>query len=67
MKDRNHFGPTPDQLMPDSENMRTSIRHTNGILDTTSGTATLFHKLSQAGAEVEMNLRFVCCVCGCME
>ena len=56
-KDRNHFGPTPDKLMPDSENMRTSIQIGNNFNGSRTGTDTLFKLLNQASREVEMNLR----------
>lgn len=45
-KDRNHHGPTPDPLMPDSENMKTSLL----------GAGAAFKKLNQANQYVEMNL-----------
>lgn len=45
-KDRNHFGPSPDPLMSDSENMRTTI----------IGSDASYKKLLQAHQYVEMNL-----------
>eukprot|EP01041_Mallomonas_annulata_P005903 gene5903-11915_t len=45
-EDRNHFGPTSDPLLPDSENMRTSI----------SGVGAAFKRLNEAHQRVEMNL-----------
>lgn len=45
-KDRNHHGPTPDPLMPDSENMRTSL----------IGMGSLYKKLQQTHQYVETNL-----------
>lgn len=45
-KDRNHHGPAPDPLMPDSENMKTAML----------GMGSTFKKLNQANQFVEMNL-----------
>ena len=45
-KDRNHHGPVPDQFMPDSENMKTSV----------IGMGSLCKKLMQAHQDVERNL-----------
>jgi hypothetical protein len=45
-KDRNHHGPAPDPLMPDSENMKTTLK----------GIGATFNKLNQYNQTVEMNL-----------
>ncbi len=52
LQDRNHYGPSPDKLMTDAENFRTSIQ----IGLPGSSTESNFKKLFQASMEVEMNL-----------
>lgn len=48
-EDRNHYGPAPDPLMPDSENLRTRIIHV-------SGSAAETKRLTQTSKYIEMNL-----------
>jgi len=56
-KDRNHFGPAPDKLMTDAENMRTGMALAAGApLGGTEGQ--LLNKFSQTSADIEMNLRY---------
>jgi len=65
IQDRKHFGPAPNKLMPDVENMKTNLNIQ--FFGCSAREQSTWKRLYQAQQNLEMNLRFVFDIDTCLK